>query len=199
VVLVIEDDPSAAELLRVYLEGAGFGVAITAHGEEGLRWAAELRPNAILLDILLPDIDGWDVMQRLKRADATRAIPVLVVSVVDDRSLGMALGAVDYFVKPIARDPLLEAIGRLTFTTKVKTRTVSVLVIDADPGAAARYGQLLEPDGFRIISAPDGATGQQHALDDQPDLIILDTELPDGDGFELTAALRRDPRTATIP
>jgi signal transduction histidine kinase/DNA-binding response OmpR family regulator len=197
VVLVIEDDPSAAELLRVYLEGAGFGVAITAHGEEGLRWAAELRPNAILLDILLPDIDGWDVMQRLKRADATRAIPVLVVSVVDDRSLGMALGAVDYFVKPIAREPLLEAIGRLTFTTKVKTRTVDVLVIDPDASAHERYRAVLEPEGFRVSGATDGESGRRLATETGPDLILLD--LLQSDGFELVSRLKADPATSAIP
>jgi signal transduction histidine kinase/DNA-binding response OmpR family regulator len=198
-VLVIEDDPAARELLRVHLEGAGYSALAATSGRQGLAWAAQTRPDAILLDILLPDIDGWEVIRRLKANPGTRAIPVMVVSVVDNRQLGLALGAVDYFVKPIARDPLLEAIGRLTFTTKVKTRTVSVLVIDADPAASARYGELLEPDGFRIISAADGATGRQRALEDQPDLIILDTELPDGDGFELTSALRSDARTATIP
>jgi signal transduction histidine kinase/DNA-binding response OmpR family regulator len=198
-VLVIEDDPAARELLRVHLEGAGYCALTATTGRQGLAWAAQTRPDAILLDILLPDIDGWEVIQRLKANAATRSIPVMVVSVVDDRQLGLALGAVDYFVKPIARDPLLEAIGRLTFTTKVKTRTVSVLVIDADPAAPARYGKLLEPDDFRIISAVDAATGRQRALDDHPDLIILDTELPDGDGFELTSTLRSDARTATIP
>jgi len=197
IVLVIEDDPSAAELLRVYLEGAGFGVAIASHGEEGLRWAAELRPNAILLDILLPDVDGWEVLQRLKRADGTRGIPVLVVSVVDDRSLGMALGAVDYFVKPIAREPLLEALGRLTFTTKVKTRTVDVLVIDPDPSAHERYRAVLEPEGFRVAAATDGEAGRRLATETGPDLILLD--LLQADGFDLVSRLKADPATSGIP
>ncbi|HJP89421.1 MAG TPA: response regulator [Candidatus Limnocylindrales bacterium] len=196
-VLVIEDDPSAAELLRVYLEGAGFGVASTASGHDGLRWAEELRPNAILLDILLPDIDGWDVLQRLKRSAGTRAIPVLVVSVVDDRSLGMALGAVDYFVKPIARDPLLQALGRLTFTTKVKTRTVDVLVIDPDASAHERYRAVLEPEGFRVAGATDGEAGRRLATETGPDLILLD--LLQLDGFELVSRLKADPSTSSIP
>jgi signal transduction histidine kinase/DNA-binding response OmpR family regulator len=196
-VLVIEDDPSAAELLRVYLAGAGYGVATTASGEEGLRWARELSPSAILLDILLPDIDGWDVLQRLKRSDATRGIPVLVVSIVDDRSLGMALGAVDYFVKPIAREPLLEAIGRLTFTTKVKARTVDVLVIDPDASALERYRAVLEPEGFRVSGTTDGTAGQRLATESAPDLILLD--LLQADGFELVNRLKADPATARIP
>ena len=198
-VLVIEDDPAARELLRVHLEGAGYAVVATASGLEGLDWVGQMRPDAVLLDILLPDIDGWEILQRLKADPATRAIPVMVVSVVDDRQLGLALGAVDYFVKPVSREPLLEAIGRLTFTTKVRTRTVTALVIDADPEAPDRYRQLLEPDGFQVITARDGASGMRRAVDDRPDLIVLDAMLPDVDGFELASALRSDPATATIP
>jgi signal transduction histidine kinase/DNA-binding response OmpR family regulator len=198
-VLVIEDDPAAGELLRVHLDGAGYTVLLATTGRQGIAWAAHAHPDAILLDILLPDIDGWEVMQRLKADPLTRSIPVMVVSVVDDRQLGLALGAVDYFVKPISREPLLEALGRLTFTTKVRSRTVTVLVIDGDATAATRYGQLLEPDGFRVIHAPDGAAGRQRAVDDHPDLILLDSTLPDMDGFELAAALRHDDATSSIP
>jgi signal transduction histidine kinase/DNA-binding response OmpR family regulator len=198
-VLVIEDDPAAAELLRVYLDSAGYGVAIAETGAAGLSWAKELRPDAIVLDILLPDIDGWDILQRLKGNLETRATPVLVVSVVDDRPIGLALGAVDYFVKPIVREGLLAAIGRLTFTTKVRTRVVTALVVDADPEADARYRGLLEPDGFQVISARDGASGRELALTRSPDLILLDVLLPDVDGFELVAQLKRDPRTSAIP
>lgn len=199
VVLVVEDDPAAADLLRVYLEAAGFGVAVTPSGRLALDWAAELSPSAIVLDILLPDIDGWEVLQRLKRNAETQGIPVLVVSVVDDRPLGLALGAVDYFVKPIARDSLLDAIGRLTFTTKVQTRVVTALVIDGDPTADARYRALLEPEGFRVISARDGASGNEQARELQPDLILLDVLLPDIDGFEVVARLKGDPLTTAIP
>jgi signal transduction histidine kinase/DNA-binding response OmpR family regulator len=199
VVLVIEDDPAAADLLRVYLDAAGCSVAITPSGRVGLEWAAELKPSAIVLDILLPDIDGWEILQRLKRDAETQGIPVLVVSVVDDRPLGLALGAVDYFVKPIARESLLEAIGRLTFTTKVRTRVVTALVIDGDPAADARYRGLLEPEGFRVISARDGASGAERARELQPDLILLDVLLPDIDGFEVVARLKDDPLTSAIP
>ena len=198
-VLVIEDDSAARELLRVHLEGAGYTVLATASGRQGLAWVAEARPDAVLLDIVLPDIDGWEILQQLKADPRTRAIPVMVVSVVDNRKLGLALGAVDYFVKPVSREPLLEAIGRLTFTTKVQTRTVTALVIDGDPDAPRRYRELLEPSGFRVIDAPDGASGHQRAIVDRPDLILLDFALPDVDGFELAATLRHDPGTSTIP
>ncbi len=199
VVLVIEDDPAAQELLRHHLEGAGYACLTTASGKQGLAWMAEARPDAVLLDILLPDLDGWEILQRAKSDPLTRSIPMMVVSVVDDRQLGLALGAVDYVVKPVARERLLEALGRLTFTTKVRTRTVTALVIDADPAAAGRYRELLEPEGFRIIDAADGASGRRRAVEDQPDLILLDALLPDTDGFELAKAIRHDPATAAIP
>jgi signal transduction histidine kinase/DNA-binding response OmpR family regulator len=198
-VLAIEDDASAAELLRVYLEEAGFATAVAPDGRTGVEWAESLRPVAIILDILLPDLDGWDVLQRLKRSEATRDIPVIVVSVVDDAPLGFALGAVDYFVKPVAREALLGSLGLLTFTTKVQTRTVTALVIDADPEAGAGYRALLEPDGFKVIVAGSGAAGMERAREDKPDLILLDLILPDTDGPDLVARLKADPATSEIP
>jgi signal transduction histidine kinase/DNA-binding response OmpR family regulator len=198
-VLVIEDDPAAADLLRVHLEGAGYAVISTPSGVQGLTWAAELGPAAIVLDIMLPDFDGWELLQRLKQREETRAIPVLVASVVDDRPLGLALGAIDYFVKPISRDPLLEALGRLTFTTKVRTRTVTALVVDADPDAAARYRSVLEPEGFKVLWAADGVAGSDQARTLHPDLLLVDLLLGDGAAFDLIAELKHDPLTAAIP
>jgi DNA-binding response OmpR family regulator/anti-sigma regulatory factor (Ser/Thr protein kinase) len=198
-VLVIEDDPAAQELLRVHLESAGYGVITTGSGRQGLSWLSQIRPDAVILDILLPEMDGWEILQRLKSEPSTRSIPVMVVSVVDDRQLGLALGAVDYLVKPVSRELLLESLGRLTFTTKVRTRTVTALVIDPDPEALGRYRQLLEPDGFRVIAETEGAVGRQRAIDERPDLILLDALLTDVDGFELTASLRHDPQTSAIP
>jgi len=198
-VLVIEDDPAAQQLLRLHLESAGYGVVETASGRQALAWLTKIRPDAVILDIMLPDLDGWEILQRLKADPATRSVPVMVVSVVDDRQLGLALGAVDYLVKPVSRDNLLESIGRLTFTTKVRTRTVTVLVIDPDQDALGRYRQSLEPEGFRVIAAHDAVSGRQRAIDDKPDLILLDALLPDVDGFELTSELRNHPATASIP
>jgi signal transduction histidine kinase/DNA-binding response OmpR family regulator len=198
-VLVIEDDPAARELLRVHLEGAGYGVVATALGRQALAWLAQIKPDAVILDILLPDVDGWEILQRLKSDTATRSIPVMVVSVLDDRQLGLALGAVDYFIKPVSRELLLEGLGRLTFTTKVRTRTVTALVIDSDPEALDRYRRLLEPDGFEVIGAHDAAAGRRRAVDDRPDLILLDAVLPDIDAFELASFLHHDPATSSIP
>ncbi len=198
-VLTIEDDASAAELLRVYLEEAGYRTAIAPDGRTGIELATTLRPAAIILDILLPDLDGWEVLQLLKGAEATRDIPVIVVSVIDDAPLGFALGAVDYFVKPVAREALLASLGLLAFTIKVRSHTVTALVIDADPEAGAGYRTQLEPDGFRVIVASSGEAGLARARHERPDLILLDLILPDSDGMDLIARLKADPATAEIP
>jgi signal transduction histidine kinase len=111
-VLVVEDDPSSAELLTVYLEGAGYRVAVARDGAEGLELARRLRPRAVVLDILLPRVDGWDLLARLKSEPATADSPVVVVSMLDERGKGLALGAVEYLVKPVGREELLEALER---------------------------------------------------------------------------------------
>jgi signal transduction histidine kinase/CheY-like chemotaxis protein len=111
-VLVVEDDPHSVELLTVYLEGAGYGVAVARDGVEGLELARRLRPRAVVLDILLPRVDGWDLLSRLKADPATADSPVVVVSMLDERGKGLALGAVEYLVKPVGREELLEALER---------------------------------------------------------------------------------------
>jgi signal transduction histidine kinase/CheY-like chemotaxis protein len=111
-VLVVEDDPHSAELLSVYLEGAGYKIAVARDGVEGLELARRLRPRAVVLDILLPRVDGWDLLGRLKADAATAESPVIVVSMLDERSKGLALGAVEYLVKPVGREELLEALER---------------------------------------------------------------------------------------
>jgi signal transduction histidine kinase/CheY-like chemotaxis protein len=111
-VLVVEDDAHSVELLSVYLEGAGYRIAVARDGAEGLELARRLRPRAVVLDILLPRVDGWDLLGRLKADTATADAPVIVVSMLDERSKGLALGAVEYLVKPVGREELLEALER---------------------------------------------------------------------------------------
>jgi CheY-like chemotaxis protein len=111
-VLVVEDDPHSAELLSLYLEGAGYRVALARDGAEGLELARRLRPRAVVLDILLPRLDGWDLLARLKADPATADSPVVVVSMLDERGKGLALGAVEYLVKPVGREELIAALER---------------------------------------------------------------------------------------
>jgi DNA-binding response OmpR family regulator len=106
-VLVIENDPKATNLLRIYLTEAGYAVEVAKDGEEGIEKVKRVRPGAVLLDVLLPKISGWEVLTRLKADPMTQAIPIVIVSIVDEQSKGMALGADAYVMKPIAKEELL--------------------------------------------------------------------------------------------
>ena len=198
-VLIVEDDPSAVRLLRAYLEPEGYTVRVAADGEHGLDDARAETPTAILLDVLLPGIDGWEVLRRLKADPALRDIPVVIVTVVDEKDVGLALGAVDYIVKPIDRDALLASLGRLTLTTKVKTRTVRILAVDDESAALDALEGTLRPAGFEVIRADGGRTGVEVARAERPDLVICDLVMPDLDGFGVVGELKSDPLTADIP
>ena len=198
-VLVIEDEPSSARLLQTYLAGAGYRVVSAADGETGLAAARMSPPAAIVLDILLPGIDGWEVLRRLKSDPDLRDVPVIIVTVVDERGVGLALGAVDYFIKPIDREALLARLGRYTFTTKVKTRPVSVLAIDDDPVALDMIEGTLVPLGFAVRRAGSGREGIRLATAERPDLVICDLMMPEVDGFEVIGRLQEVARTASIP
>jgi len=195
-VLVIEDDPPAAELLVRQLDGAGFRTKIARTGTEALAMARELRPAAITLDILLPELDGWEVMTRLKRDAATSNIPVVVVSVVDNPELGMALGALDYFVKPIDGKELVTRLSRFNFR---RSNRSTVLIVDDDASNRLWLTNVLEPAGFVVINAGGGREAIQLTKLHHPDLVLLDLMMPDVSGFGVVEALRADPSTRHVP
>lgn len=199
-ILLIEDDPGAVRLLRTYLEGEGYDVFVAASGEAGIEIARAATPAAILLDVLLPGIDGWEVLRRLKADAALRDIPVMVVTVVDERNVAMTLGAVDYFLKPVDPQALLRRLAQYTFTTKVKQRRVRVLAVDDDPAARALIVNTLAVEGFDIVAAASGADAIDLAADDPPELVICDLVMPDMDGYEVVNQLRSSDATrdATI-
>ena len=198
-VLLVEDNPEAAEILARHLETGGFRLSIARTGNEALAMARDLKPVAITLDILLPEIDGWEVLTRLKADEATRDIPVLIVTVVDNPSLGRALGALDYFVKPVDRAALLSRLDQYTFTTKVEHGEVRVLVVDDEPANLEALRALLEPAGFSVLTAAGGKEGIEIARSGQPQLILLDLLMPEVTGFDVVEALRADKATRSIP
>ena len=199
-VLVVEDNPAAAELLARHLDGGGFRVEIARSGSETLTRARELKPVAITLDILLPELDGWEVLARLKQDDATRDIPVVIVSVVDNPDLGRALGAVDYLVKPVERDALLSRLGRYTFTSKIRQEEIRILVVDDEPANLPSFSSpSLRPAGFTTMRASGGQEGIEMARAHQPHLVLLDLLMPEVSGFDVVAALRGDESTRSIP
>src|SRR6185503_6766543 len=150
VVLAIDDDPDVIYLLRENLAEAGYRVVGALNGAEGLHKARELRPFAITLDIMMPHKDGWEVLHELKADPATKNIPIIVVSIVDNKDLGYRLGAFDYLLKPFDRDAIAAALARIS------PREGLVLVVDDDPHVVDLVRQLLEDDPYEIMAAADG-------------------------------------------
>jgi CheY-like chemotaxis protein len=197
-VLLIEDDPRSVELLTLYLESGGFEVVTCGDGLAGMEAARRLRPAAIVLDIMLPDLSGWDFLGLLKGDETTARIPVVIVSMLDDRGKGLALGAADYLVKPVSRDDLLATL-RPIIAARVGDGSRKVLTIDDDPVAIKLIETVLGEQGFTVVAALSGAEGVQAAQTERPNLIILDLLMPGTDGFEVVERLRADPSTAEIP
>jgi signal transduction histidine kinase/CheY-like chemotaxis protein len=195
-VLVVEDDAHAYELISTALGSAGYLSVRARHGEEALRLAREARPIAITLDLVLPGLDGWEVLKTLKSDVTTRDIPVVIISRVDERDLGVALGADDYFVKPVDRDRLLDRVRQLTTTDQSKIR---LLVIDDDTSLHELLDEELTHLGYTIESAFNGETGFAAAKESVPDVIILDLMMPGMSGFEVAGLLKDHPSTARIP
>jgi signal transduction histidine kinase/CheY-like chemotaxis protein len=198
-ILVIEDNPGAAELVTRIVERGGFRAAIARSGTEALEQARELHPAAITLDILLPELDGWEVLSRLKRDPTTSHIPVVVVSFVDSPELGMALGALDYFVKPVHARELIARLSQFHFERGTDQQEMRVLVVDDEPANRDYLTRILEPEGFTVTTADGGRSGIQLAKSGRPDLVLLDLMMPDVTGFDVVEALRADEATRAIP
>jgi signal transduction histidine kinase/DNA-binding response OmpR family regulator len=197
-VLLIEDDPRSVELLTLYLEGDGFEVEARGDGLAGMEAARRLRPDAIVLDIMLPDLSGWDFLGLVKGDQTTARIPVVIVSMLDERGKGLALGAADYLVKPVSRDDLLATL-RPIIAARVGDGSCTVLAIDDDPVAIKLIETALSEEGFAVVGARSGAEGVEAARTERPSLIILDLLMPETDGFEVVEQLRADASTAEIP
>jgi DNA-binding response OmpR family regulator len=197
-VLVVEDDRHAWDLLAHHLVQAGYRVARASSGEQAMVMARDLRPDAITLDILLPDQDGLRILTRLKAHPDTESIPVIVVSISDDRELGFSLGAVDWLVKPANQSDFVAAVRRaVAGTDAADTRTV--LVIDDEPPTVELLTDMLTTQGFRVLSALDGQRGIDIARAQRPDLIVLDLVMPELTGFDVVRELRRFPESRDIP
>jgi signal transduction histidine kinase/DNA-binding response OmpR family regulator len=197
-ILVVEDDAAAAELLTRQLDGAGFRTRVARTGTEALNEARTLHPAAITLDILLPELDGWEVMAKLKGDPATSGIPILVVSVVDNPELGLALGAIEYFVKPVNAPELVKRLNRLDLKHH-NGDGIPVLVVDHEKANRDWLASALEPAGFHVIQAEGGQEALALAKAHPPSLVLLDLMVPDATGFDLVEALRANDATRETP
>jgi PAS domain S-box-containing protein len=194
-VLVIDDEPTAADLISHYLTQSGYRVALASDSDAAVALARQLQPEAITLDILLPGRGGLSVLARLKADASTRHIPVIVVSITEDRSVGYSLGAAEWFVKPVSREDLLASVRRVL----LPGMSGKALVIDDDPTSVELIGGYLRSARFTVSTATNGRDGIARALADRPDVIVLDLLMPEMNGFDVVDALRDDPSGRDIP
>ena len=196
-ILVAEDNEQAAQLLGIYLTEAGYQVEYATNGEEAITKAAEVHPFAITLDILLPKKDGWQVLREMKTQPNLRSIPVIIVSVTEERQLAFGLGAVDHLVKPIDRETLLASLRSLRLPSR--DGSPRILVVDDDPQTVRLLSTVLTNDGYEVLKVYGGSEAIEAAISQSPDLIILDMMMPKVDGFQVIRRLTDDPRTCDIP
>jgi len=194
-ILVIEDDPMVQDLMARFLSKEGFRVVVASSGKEGIELARQLRPAAITLDVRMPGMDGWAVLTALKCDADLAAIPVVIVTMTDDRQMGYALGAADYLIKPV--DP-----ARLTAVLRKRACVhppASVLVVDDDPATREMTRRLLEREGWDVDEAENGRVALQRIAERRPTLIVLDLMMPEMDGFAFAVELRKSSGWRTIP
>ena len=197
-VLVAEDDEEFFQALASDLEAAGYRVLRARDGDEALALARSAAPAAISLDLVLPGRDGWEVLKELKADPATARIPVIVVSLVANHELGFALGADDYFVKPLDRALFLARLREVAPPPSGQARPL-VLIVDDDPQIHDFLEHELAEAGYQTLSAHGGDEGVALAIERRPAVIVLDLLMAGVDGFEASAELGRRPETATIP
>jgi signal transduction histidine kinase/DNA-binding response OmpR family regulator len=193
-VLVIDDDPDAQDLVSRTLAPLGFEVYLASNGDEGMALAVDLRPGVILLDVRMPGRDGWSVLASLKSDPELGRIPVVVYSMVNERQLGLGLGAADYLVKPVSRQRLVETVTRVT-----DHRAGVVLVCEDDPSTRELISRTLSGAAWKVEVAHDGEEALAWLAKHEPDVILLDLMMPKLDGFEVAARVRDDPRLAKVP
>ncbi len=193
-ILIVDDDRKARSLFQAWLKGEGYATFEATGGDEGIRKAKELLPAVVVLDVLMPDKDGWQVLQKLKSMPETRDIPVVIASVVEEEELGFSLGAADYFVKPIDKKRFLKRIAELGIARRGK-----VLVVDDNPADVRLVASILEAKGIGVTCAYSGEEGVRMAKESEPALIVLDILMPDLNGFEVMERLHSDKKTRDIP
>jgi len=194
-VLLIEDDAQSASLMRTQLGHAGYRVEVAGDGSTGLAAAAATPPDAIVLDVFLPDIDGWEVIRRIKADERLAGIPVFFATIVDEPQAGLALGASDYFVKPVDQARLLTALANAVAARP----SPRVLVVDHDDAVRQAIEEGLRAGGADVVACADGREGLAMSRTGGFDLIVCDMQSPEVDGFSLLAAIEQDPASRQTP
>jgi signal transduction histidine kinase/CheY-like chemotaxis protein len=195
VVLVVDDDPNALELLSRTLQGAGVRVVTASDGQEALELARKLHPVAITLDVIMPDMDGWEVLRALKADPETEDIPVIMVTMTDDSELGYALGATEFLTKPVRRDELVHLLARHAADDTDRR----ALVVDDLPENRDVLRRALEQEGWQVREAENGRIALDLLAEEEPSLILLDLMMPVMDGFQFVMEMHKLDSASAIP
>jgi len=195
IVLVIDDDPNVQDLMRRLLSKDGFRVVTASAGEEGLKLAGELRPDVITLDVIMPSMDGWAILSALKADPELADIPVIMLTILDNKNMGYTLGASDYLTKPVDRDRLVTILKKY----RRDLPHFRVLLVEDDFETREILRQMLEKTGCSVIEAGNGRVALERMADSQPALILLDLMMPEMDGFQFIAELRKHKDRRSIP
>jgi signal transduction histidine kinase/DNA-binding response OmpR family regulator len=193
-ILVIDNDQVVCDVMARYLEREGFVVRIATGGREGLELARELHPAAITLDIHMPDLDGWTVLAAIKGDPQLADIPVVLVTIEDNRSRGYSLGATEYMTKPIDRERLIRLLQSISSPIARK-----VLLVDDDDIMRESVRRVLEQEKWEVALASNGRVALEHLAESCPDVIVLDLMMPEMDGFEFLVEIRQRPEWRDIP
>lgn len=194
-ILVIDDDSTVHDLMHRFLSKEGYRVASAFSGEEGLLLAQELQPDAITLDVMMPRMDGWAVLSGLKANPELANIPVIMLTIVDNKNIGYALGASDYLTKPIDRDRL----GAILNKYRGERHPCRLLLVEDDAPTREMMRRMLEKEQWTVMEAENGQVALEQMTNQQPELILLDLMMPQMDGFTFVNVLQQNEAWRSIP
>ena len=194
-ILVIDDDAGACEIIERFLEKDGFNVVTALSGEEGLRLAHQLQPAAITLDVMMPDMDGWSVLRALKADPVLQYVPLVMLTMVDDKSKGYSLGATDYLTKPVDRERLHNTLAKYY----APGESCSVLLVEDDQPTREMMARTLEKSDWTVSEAGNGREALERLAQQKPRLILLDLMMPVMDGFDFLLEMRTNADWQDIP
>ena len=194
-VLVIDDDPTVHDLMQRFLSKERLHMIAATSGEEGIRLARELHPAVITLDVLMPGMDGWAVLTALKADPILSDIPVIMLTILDEKHMGYTLGAADYLTKPIDWERLAVLLERY----QCARPPCPVLIVEDDAGMREMLRRRLEKEGWTVVEAENGRAGLERMVESQPELILLDLMMPEMDGFQFLDEVRKREAWRSIP
>ncbi len=193
-VLVIDDNHNDRRFLHRYLTGEGYNVALATNGQQGLQMALEIVPDLITLDVMMPEMDGWETLVRLKNNPKLAHIPVVMSSIIEDRHLAQTLGAVDYLIKPVDKQRLVNVLDK-----HITRNEGCILVVEDDKDSREMLCRILMQEGWSVQPAANGLKAIECIKAEQPLLILLDLMMPEMDGFEVIKTVRHNPDWYNIP